>query len=253
VQRYDLSRPLVRCAASACGDRVRLGGDDDCHSLAYLRIGGKIAYMGDPWTSDLGQIPDPSAASEMPCVVLVADGQRPEALLRRLADRGAKPRVVDHPAWVMVELASVRSGVLIVNRPGSLPRLPELLAAVRRYYPRVRCWRYDSREGNGSATGRLTRLDTWPQAKSAKSPTLSEGASLDGHVVPGPTNGNDSGRQPSNGAIDGSSGSPGLSDEASESPLEDPVLTREELAMLIGPAFGGEEGDGFTDDGMELR
>ena len=206
--------------------------------------------MGDPWTSDPGQIPDPSAAAGMPCVVLVADGQRPEALLRRLADRGAKPRVVDHPAWVMVELASARSGVLIVDRPGALPRLSELLAAVRRYYPRVRCWRYDSGEGNGSVAGRLTRLYTWSQDTSAELP---EGGSTSGHVVPGTANGNGSSRQPSNGAIAGGNESPGLSDEASESPLEDPVLTPEELAMLIGPAFGGEEGDGFTDDGGELR
>ena len=93
------------------------------------------------------------------CVVLAGDSESPhcEKLIGGLQQRGLQTIVVPDAPGVMVELATNAKAALIVQEPGQVSQLQELLGAVRRYYPSVVCWQYAS---NGDLTGpRLTKLE----------------------------------------------------------------------------------------------
>jgi len=87
--------------------------------------------------------PGISPGTGCPCVVWVSPGaSRPEVLLRGLANRGAEVRLVSDAPSVMVELAGGAKAV-VINEPQMVRRSGELLAAVRRYYPGVMSWRFN--------------------------------------------------------------------------------------------------------------
>ena len=173
-------------------------------------------------------------------VVLVGPGRgRPEPLLMGLAKRGSKPHVVDEPARVMVELASKPQAVVVIDDPQTIPKLPQLLAAVRRYYPQVACWGYGSQRSGDVAT--LTRFE--PNVRRSVSPTCSPipsaRSSADGTAVP-------SGKE-----ADPSQVKPGLGHDQQtngwgHNDLPSPLLTPEELAMLLGSPDNGSDD---VDDG----
>ena len=149
------------------------------------------------------------------CLVLVGQAQRPETLLKGLCRRKVRTTIVPDAPAVMVALAHHPSSALIVNEPSTVHRFSELLAAVERYYPTIVCWQYTSDNG-GKA--RLTKLLTsFPSGR----PPLNE--QEQGAAPPHR-------REPRLRA-----GDEGML------PTTSPLVTHEELAMLIGlesPADG---------------
>jgi len=82
--------------------------------------------------------------------MLVPPGlDRPERLLRGLRERGAEVSVVRDAPAAMVELAG-GARVLIIHEPRVLRRCDELLDAVRQFYPYSRCWRSQNVNGHGA-------------------------------------------------------------------------------------------------------
>ena len=87
------------------------------------------------------------------CVVMTNGASWPaKDLLEGLAQRGVHCRVVSNAPAVMVEMARRAVQALIVQEPRRVPRLANLLAAVRRYYPNVICQRYERHEAGGRSS-----------------------------------------------------------------------------------------------------
>lgn len=149
------------------------------------------------------------------CVVLVARGlPGPDRLLEGLQKRGADVQVVPDPPSVMVELAR-GAKVVIVHEPRRVRRLPELMAALRRYYPQATCWQFDPVDGNGQ--GKLAPLDAPPTT--AETPT----AGPPGEETPA-------------AAAQEAAGAPAEHLPADATLPDDPappLITAEELAMLL--------------------
>jgi hypothetical protein len=98
--------------------------------------------------------------------VVVPRGQtRPSDLLEGLVQRDVEIHIVADLADVMVDLAYHGSQAVIIKDPSSVPRISELLAAIRCYYPRTAVWRYDSPQGQ--LKGRLSSF--YPVAEAQKS------------------------------------------------------------------------------------
>jgi len=198
------------------------------------------------------------------CVVLVNEHRkRPESLLDGLVRRGATPLVVEHPVQVMVQLAFDLRSVVVIDHPETVDKVPELLVAVRRYYPRVACWGYQAPRGGKRAS--LIRIDqsrTESQelnaagdatARRRPTTTRQEGLRerLRGEPIPPEADAN---RPQPIAAIP----SPTRQEEALDpiAKLPEPLLTSEELAMLIGTDFGqdiGPDQDQATENGTELE
>lgn len=86
------------------------------------------------------------------CVVLVdAAGAAPADLLSGLSQRGVSTVVVAEPAEAMVELNKQTSGILVVVDPESRPWLDDLVQAVRQYHPRTVRWGYRAQHPSGQA------------------------------------------------------------------------------------------------------
>ena len=198
--------------------------------------------MGDKQASKLDMSGDVrNGTDDGCCVVLLGPGRaRPESLLNDLTERGAQTRVVDDPAHVMVELAQQQSrAVVVVAGPQQTRRLPRLLAAVRRYYPQVACWRYETMNGNGQAE--LTILQNEMPSKEAgvdqvflaalqqnNSDSCQPGNGQRLKKAPSPKN--EPGPGPSGRGLD-------EPDYAAPGAIPDALLTPEELSMLMGPDF----------------
>jgi len=197
--------------------------------------------MGDTTSSDFQKQETASNGSGCRCVVLVPpDGPRPQALLKGLEKRGARYEVAAHPVQVMVRLAVGEPRVLVVDHPERIDQLQQLLAAVRRYYPRVVCWRYTAKGSGGQENGGLTRFDDLPAppiqpARPPASDPIKQPVNGDRRLVSQSDGGERTGPKLFNkGIAAGISSGGGF-------PLSEPLLTAEELSMLIGPRFG--EGD----------
>lgn len=86
------------------------------------------------------------------CVVLVGSaGSAPADLLSGLSRRGVSTTVVVEPAGVMVELAKENNGILVVVDPDNQPWLDDLIQAVRHYHPRTVRWCYRRPHPSGQA------------------------------------------------------------------------------------------------------
>ncbi len=93
------------------------------------------------------------------CVVLVQPQQSlPNALLAGLWKRSVPFEVVTDPVALMLAMARGGVGTVVVERPGETRRLRELVEAVRRFYPKAACWRYDPGDSNGKKPT-LSHLD----------------------------------------------------------------------------------------------
>ena len=96
------------------------------------------------------------------CVVLTgADKSAPGDLLAGLSKRGVSTVVVAEPAGAMLELARETTGALVVVEPGQQPWLDHLLEAVTRYHPRTVRWGY--RSADASARAQLQPLEQQAQ------------------------------------------------------------------------------------------
>lgn len=84
------------------------------------------------------------------CVLLSGPGRNnPAALIAGLTARGADVHVSGDAPGAMARVAQ-GANVLIVNEPRTVRRLTELLAAVRRHYPVVQLWAFETpMNGNG--------------------------------------------------------------------------------------------------------
>jgi len=197
--------------------------------------------MGDKQPSKTGKSGDVRHGTEGYCVVLLGPGRaRPESLLNDLTERGAQTRVVDDPAHVMVELAQQQGrAVVVVAQPQQTRRLPKLLAAVRRYYPQVTCWRYETMNGNGQAELELLQSET-PSKEPAEDQVFLAALQQNNSVSCRPENGQRLNKAPSpeKEPCPAPSGRGlGEPDHAPPSALPDALLTPEELSMLMGPDF----------------
>lgn len=173
------------------------------------------------------------------CVVWVPCGHvAPADLLGGLSRRDVSLTIVTEPARVMVELARQTTGVLIVVEPGGQPSLHELIRAVKTYYPRTVRWCYQARPAPGE--GQLCKLNGQADAGTDRAqrqnspPTQAkpqdEGASQDsplGRVHRTETHERIRSLVVKVEAPDG---------------LGEPLISEEELAMLLGPAPDDAEG-----------
>jgi len=168
------------------------------------------------------------------CVVWVPSGKAaPADLLGGLSRRGVRVVVVIEPAGVMVELARQATGMLVVVEPQSHPYLSELIRAVKSYYPKTVRWCYQAKSGEGQlcklngqanavANGALPTAQANPQAGEA-------------------SQGNPLGRVHRSGPHDRVR-SLVVKVEAPDG-LGEPLISEEELAMLLGPAPEDAEGE----------
>ena len=84
------------------------------------------------------------------CVVVVgACGSAPTDLLGGLSRRGVSTAVVSDPAAAMVTLARQATGALVVVEPDQHVWLGELIQALKSYYPRTVRWGYRSQHPSG--------------------------------------------------------------------------------------------------------
>ncbi len=147
------------------------------------------------------------------CVVLVAPhGQLPRPLLRGLEQRGAVAIVATDAPAALVDLAYSRAGALIVQDPAEHVMVGELVEAVHRYFPRTTCWRYDT-TAKGEAA--LSRLNGHAPTAAPK-PTAAE--ALAAH---------DDAARRLNSLL--------VRVPHSIDPAHEPLISEEELAMLLGP------------------
>lgn len=192
------------------------------------------------------------------CVVLLSRGQaRPESFIKDLTQRGAQARVVDDPAYVMVELARLQGQAsVVVTEPKQTRRLPQLLTAVRRYYPQVSCWSYETVNGHGQTKLELLQKQI-PSHDSGLDPHFVEAAQQNdrdssqpgnGHQSEGPTLTKE--KHTDRGLHDKNLS---RADDANSDALPEPVVTPEELAMLMGPAFDEENTTADHHDSDEHR
>jgi hypothetical protein len=149
----------------------------------------------------------------------------PLDLLDGLRQRGVQPREVHHAPLVMAELAAARPGydVLVIVDPDSLPEADSLVAAVRRYFPNVKPWRYARHEA--------VRLARWNGRPATEAATQTESGAMARAQNERPRHSATVQQSP-----------PESRPPASESETEadaDGLLTQEELAMLLG--LGEEE------------
>lgn len=180
------------------------------------------------------------------CVVLVGlGGSAPADLLSGLSHRGVGTVVVAEPAGAMVELARETTGALVVVEPDGRPWLDDLVQAVRLYHPLTVRWCYRSQHPSGQA--QLQPLtDRPPTGNGQNNPTHASAPADEPDVsahftLPNP-------RSP-------------LGRAQSQVPRErmrslvvkvqgptevgEPLISEEELAMLLGPVpedFGGGAG-----------
>jgi hypothetical protein len=163
------------------------------------------------------------------CVVLVGKGiPRPERLLEGLQKRGAAVEVVHDAPSVMVGLAE-GAQVVVVNEPRTVRRLPELLAAMRKYYPRAGCWRFEAIGPSGQS--QLTAIDAahaLEQVATANEPPHPEPRANGKHAPHTPVKANGRGRRA----------------KPAPSPDEPSLISDEELRMLLAPLPTDEASEG---------
>lgn len=168
------------------------------------------------------------------CVVLVGPGgSAPADLLSGLSRRGVSTAVVAEPAGAMVELTRQANSILVVVDPDDQPWLDDLVQAVRQYHPRTVRWCYRTKHPSGQAQLQpLTDLRPPKNKQNNHTPAPVEEPDVSTHfTLPNP-------RSP-------------LGRVQSQVPRErmrslvvkvqgpaevgEPLISEEELAMLLGP------------------
>lgn len=159
------------------------------------------------------------------CVVLVGRLNRtPDVLLDGLEKRGASVRVVNDPPSAMVEMAR-GARVIVVSEPHTVRRLPELMAAIRRYYPRAKCWCFDPNAVGAPALRPIDRaaVKTKSAVESILPPTAPAPTATMPPAAPRRTTPTATTRGNGSGLL------------LIKPPEEEPLITPDELAMLLEP------------------
>jgi hypothetical protein len=169
------------------------------------------------------------------CVLLVGEAAAvPSSLVGALDRRGMEIAITRQPPQVLVELleagvvAQPRTGnaehrgtaareiSIIMVEPEHQPRIGELRRTVAQYFPGVRCWRYES--GTQSQRPRLTAFDEEP-CGSAEPPTLEATDDAPAHLK----------------AAGQRLRSVLIQVDRPHPELDGPLVSEEELAMLLSP------------------
>ena len=169
-----------------------------------------------------------SAGEGRRCVLVIAVGAPiPASLLERLQRRGAVPVVVASPAAAMTALADAATHALIVQNPAKMGRFDELRHAVSTYHPSVVVWAYEP----GDINGRHGRESGEAPAHLYRVPPLTRPRSKGG--APPDTDGDRT----------------GVATEAAGMPHQDddPLVTAEELRMLLDPIPAPDQGDAHAE------
>ena len=196
--------------------------------------------MGERVASATGE----HGAAGCRCVVLSRPGRpAPAALSHGLEKRGAVVTVVEDAATALAEVLTGPAQVLVVDEPGDQPQWDELYDAVRKYRPVTRCWSYRARgarggaelapvnghAGNGATSSERGEGEAKPQAWAGMPGTEAAAANGEGDGA----------------AAVGFGGGDADVDRWEVAPL----LTQDELAMLLGPEVDDEAGDDAADNG----
>lgn len=174
----------------------------------------------------------PTAARTTPvrrCVLWVSPSDPQPTLISRLEGRGVMLSTVAWAVQVIVELAREDVGVLIICQPQPQPRVDDLLAVVQRYYPGVALWQYQETADRGPQLTRLSSTATNSPGKLQPTPPTTP-------QKPNGQNWTKSDMTRPHSGIEVT-----------------PLLTPEELEMLLGPAGGNSGGgrkDWLEDDGL---
>jgi len=146
------------------------------------------------------------------CVVVAGEGWSvPGALAGALERRRIETIVVADAASAMVELALGQFDILLIVEPGECGECEQLLAAALTYYPNVLQWQYES--GHGSA-GRLSAVGGRQGSAAVTGEAEQQLAAL---------------------------ASPGRDEDEALDDLAPPLVSAEELAMLLGSDDPGED------------
>ena len=201
------------------------------------------------------------------CLVLVCDETTIiQDLLSGLIKRGTRLQVVHDPCHLLVELAREPTGLVILAQPQQVSGLRELIVALRRYYPHTACWRCET----VNQQTRLLRIHKAGLAnplemnkqRSIRYETETQSAPhVFSHNPREENHGLESTRQrqlpsllrddeashpqsaqslpePGNGRLH-------KPNQEGRDGQVNPLITQEELAMLIGPEFGCGDLDAF--------
>jgi hypothetical protein len=150
-----------------------------------------------------------------------APPQRPSALLRGLRTRGVEVVMASDPPAVMVALAERPCDILIVHGPIDDEQIQQLIAAARQFHPRLALWQYACIHGGQSPT--LCRVPdqasapTADPASAAPQPPERKDAATSADVHVGPRD-------------------------------DEPLLTGEELRMLLGDDDDDDDDDDLHED-----
>lgn len=88
-------------------------------------------------------IPRPATDQPPRCLILHQGASNVvQSLLRGLRQRSIEPTSLPHPAAIMAALPQHQPQFVIIVEPDRVPWLPQLRAAIARYYPAVRLWQY---------------------------------------------------------------------------------------------------------------
>lgn len=167
------------------------------------------------------------------CVVLVGvSGSAPTDLLGGLSRRGVSTAVVSDPAAAMVALARQSAGALVVVEPEEHAWLDDLIQALKSYHPRTVRWGYRSQHPSGIP--QLQPLGEYAPVEPDQSQPVQPNGQGQAHryIVPDPKSplGRAQAQVPRERVRSLVVKVQGSSD------VDEPLISEEELAMLLGPA-----------------
>lgn len=142
--------------------------------------------------------PSPTALGRRCLLLSKSDQPIYPPLLKQLHRRGIQTLIVHDEPAVMTSLSLDQPAMFILHEPAHWPGCKELREAILRYYPGVACWQFDL-----AGRSALVGLTPWRSDKTR------------GNTIPSPT--------PVKPAM-----------KQQERDLQTPLLTREEIDMLLG-------------------
>ncbi len=224
---------------------------------SWVRIGGvKDQPKPSPSSAEQAQaIPLQTGATSSASVsgyraLVLVSGEvaLPGALLEAMQRRGMQPRVVGDLPAVMVAMAREPATVLVVVEAQHWAGLHELAKAMQRYYPKVRCWRYDAGDTTQAQASdeRGGRLRAWSWEAMMHQPTI--------HVTVNQGKGDQQARDDE--AVELPVGVGSKTSATPNREVAEPLLTREELDMLLDHSWERRRNQrrsrrhGDTEDGL---
>ena len=167
---------------------------------------------------------DNHAQAKSRCLLLVGEAEAvPSGLVAALGRRGLEVVIMRHPPEVMIELAETRGGngrpraaSVVIVEPAVQPRVDELRRALRSYHSHAKCWSYEAQGGGG----RLEAFD-WRDERPEESDLTGQEvlSQADLPTIKG------SGKRLRSLIV---------KVDANSTPSNGPVVSEEELSMLLG-------------------